>query len=89
MREIHKRYLSPNFLTSKFFTSRKIPDKEELVFDKEREILFLKKREILSREKKEGFSKPPSINQEDLHDEKVCNPDCTNLFLSLSVFLLS
>ena len=41
---------------------RIIPNKEELIFDKEREISFQKKEEILS--------KPPSINQEDLQDER-------------------
>ena len=34
-----------------------------------------------------GFSKPLSINQEDPHDEKVCNPNCANfLILHLRIF---
>ena len=48
---------------------RIIPDKEELVFDRERELSLPKKRRFFRR-KKRGFSKPPSINQEDLHDER-------------------
>ena len=34
-----------------------------------------------------GFSKRPSINQEDPHDENVCNPRCANfLLLPLCIF---
>ena len=28
-----------------------------------------------------GIREPLSINQEDPHDEKVCNPNCANFFL--------
>ena len=36
----------------------------------------------------EGFSKPPSINQEDPHDEERGNPNCANfLLLPLRIFV--
>ena len=42
---------------------------KHLEAQKEIEISFLKKKDYFWR-KMEGFSKPPSINQEDLHDER-------------------
>ena len=41
------------------------------------------------KKKKKGFSKPPSINQEDPYDEKICNPNYKNCFFFLFVFLLT
>ena len=63
MREIPKRYLSTNFLVSKFLFERSILDMEELVFDKERSCP--KEKEIISGEKMGRIREPLSINWED------------------------
>ena len=82
MENLQKRYSKQNFqlpnplLIEEIILDKGmiIPDKEELVYDKEREISFLKKKGDSFRRKREGFSKPSSINQKDLHNERDAIP---------------
>ena len=65
-----------------------IPDKEELVVDKEKKIFSLKQGEdkILPREGRKGFGEPNPISRKDPPLGKVSNSNCSYSLLPLGTF---